>query len=76
VRGPHRGVAAHAGGIDLLNHLLRGGLYIGDDLLPQPTWPDDHQPRVDKFLSEIVTQPGLEVTLLNWASGLVLAVRT
>lgn len=22
---------------DLLNHLVRGGLYVGDDLLPQPT---------------------------------------
>ncbi len=60
---------------DLLNHLNVGGLYIGDDLLPQPTWPDDHQPRVDTFVAEIATQPGLRVTLMNWSSGLVVAAR-
>lgn len=61
---------------DLLNHLVLGGLYVGDDLLPQPTWPDDHQPRVDDFLSEIAAQSGLQVTLMNWSSGLVVASRT
>ncbi|MFN2495807.1 MAG: O-methyltransferase [Pseudonocardiaceae bacterium] len=61
---------------DLLTHLNLGGMYVGDDLLPQPTWPDDHQPRVDTFLAEIVTQPGLQVTVLNWSSGLVLGTRT
>jgi predicted O-methyltransferase YrrM len=61
---------------DLLNHLVLGGLYVGDDLLPQPTWPRDHQTRVDTFVSEIATQPGLQVTLMNWSSGLVLAART
>jgi predicted O-methyltransferase YrrM len=60
---------------DLLGHLVPGGLYVGDDLLPQSTWPEDHQLRVEEFLSKIVVQPGLEVTLLNWASGLVLAAR-
>lgn len=61
---------------DLLHHLTLGGVYVGDDLLPQPTWPTDHQPRVDTFLAEIATQPGLRVTLLNWSSGLVLGART
>jgi len=59
---------------DLLNHLNLGGVYIGDDM--QPTWPKDHQPRLDTFLSDIATQPGLQVTLLNWSSGLVLGART
>ena len=55
---------------DLINHIMYGGLWVGDDLLPQPTWPSDHQPRVDRFLDEIITEPGLVVTLMNWASGL------
>lgn len=60
---------------DLINLLRRGGLYVGDDLLPQPTWPADHQPRVDAFLTAIATAPHLHVTLMAWASGLVVAAR-
>jgi predicted O-methyltransferase YrrM len=54
-------------------HLTPGALYLGDDLLPQPTWPEDHQPRVDAFLAEIGDEPQLVTTLLDWSSGLVLA---
>jgi predicted O-methyltransferase YrrM len=57
----------------LLAHLASGALYVGDDLLPQPTWPADHQPRVDAFLAEIVAEPDLVVTLMRWSSGLVVA---
>ncbi|MGH3977970.1 MAG: O-methyltransferase [Pseudonocardiaceae bacterium] len=60
----------------LLNHLNHGGLYVADDLLPQLTWPEDHQPRVESFLTEIHDHTNLQVTLLAWSSGLVLAART
>lgn len=60
---------------DLLNHLTDGGLWVGDDLLPQPTWPADHQPRVDQLLDEITTQTGLVVTVMNWSSGLAVGAR-
>jgi predicted O-methyltransferase YrrM len=59
----------------LLGHLVAGGLYVGDDLLPQPTWPADHQPRVDAFVADIVAEPDLVVTLMRWSSGLVVAAR-
>jgi predicted O-methyltransferase YrrM len=59
----------------VLRHLALGGIYVGDDLLPQPTWPDDHQPRVDQFVAEVVKEPALVVTLMSWASGLVVASR-
>jgi predicted O-methyltransferase YrrM len=58
---------------DLLNHLNLGAFYVGDDLLPQPTWSEDHQPRVDNFLAEISTQRGLQATLMSWSSGLAIA---
>ncbi|MFI5782871.1 O-methyltransferase [Nocardia sp. NPDC051570] len=61
---------------DLLEYLLPGGIYIGDDLLPQPTWPVGQQTRVGRFLAEIPTQSGLRVALLNWDSGLVIGTRT
>ncbi|MGW1767174.1 O-methyltransferase [Streptomyces sp. NPDC002073] len=60
---------------DLLDLLAPGGIYIGDDLLPQPTWPTDHQPRVDEFLERLPGIPNLRTTTLRWASGLVVGAR-
>jgi hypothetical protein len=34
-----------------------------------------YQPRVDRFLDEITTQPGRVVTVMNWASGLAVGAR-
>jgi len=38
---------------DLLDLLKPGGLYVGDDLLPQPTWPGKHEARVAAFLVDL-----------------------
>lgn len=62
--------------LDTLIALLRpGGLYVADDLLPQPTWPEDHQQRVDGFLDRLPHLPALRAVTLAWASGLVVAAR-
>ncbi|MFJ5936548.1 hypothetical protein [Streptomyces sp. NPDC093071] len=47
----------------------------GDDLKPQPTWPDDHQSRVDRFVRELHRHDRMRWTLMDWASGLVVAAR-
>ncbi|QNE77221.1 hypothetical protein F0344_23755 [Streptomyces finlayi] len=60
---------------DLLDLLAPGGLYIVDDLLPQPTWPSDHQPRVDAFLEQLPGHTNLPGTATTWASGLVIGSR-
>jgi len=60
---------------DLLALLRVGGLYVGDDLLPQATWPPGHQERVDGFLSHLPEIENLRVTTMTWASGLVLGTR-
>ncbi|MFI5494741.1 O-methyltransferase [Actinoplanes sp. NPDC051859] len=63
--------------LDRLVSLLRpGALYVGDDLSPQPTWPHDHQGRVDAFLDRLVHERGIRPLIMNWASGLVVAART
>lgn len=59
----------------VIDHLTTGGLYVVDDLLPQPTWPTDHPSRVDRFLTEITTEADLAVTAMSWGSGLVVASR-
>ncbi|MET9607090.1 class I SAM-dependent methyltransferase [Streptomyces sp. NPDC006512] len=60
---------------DLLTLMRPGGIYLVDDLMPQATWPADHQPRVDKFLEQLPGIPNFTSTALRWASGLVIGVR-
>ncbi|MFE4332526.1 O-methyltransferase [Streptomyces sp. NPDC056831] len=60
---------------DLLDLLEPGGLYVVDDLLPQPTWPSDHQPRVDRFLVQLPEHTNLLGTATTWASGLLVGAR-
>ncbi len=55
--------------------LKRGGLYVIDDMLPQPNWPEGHQVRVDALVSRLEAHPDLVVTRLAWASGLIVAAR-
>lgn len=59
----------------LLRNMSPGALLIGDDLVPGPTWTERHPARVSAFREEIVREPRLAVTLLDWASGLVVAAR-
>src|SRR5439155_17078596 len=64
-------------GLDDALALLRpGGLYVGDDMLPQPNWPDGHQARVAGLIGRLTAAPGLASVVMDWASGLVVAART
>jgi predicted O-methyltransferase YrrM len=60
---------------DVLALLRPGGLYVGDDLLPQPTWPAEHQERVDGFLDRLPRVVELRATTMAWGSGLVVGAR-
>jgi len=54
-------------------HLAHGGLFVADDLLPQEKWTEAHYPRVERFREEIMAEPDLVPTLVDWASGIVIA---
>ena len=58
-----------------LTLLKRGGLYVIDDMLPQPNWPEGHQTRVDDLVARLERHPDLVVARLSWASGLIVAAR-
>jgi predicted O-methyltransferase YrrM len=61
---------------DLALSLLRpGGIYFIDDLLPQPSWPADHAPKVPPLIADLESHPGFIVTKLAWATGLMIVVR-
>ena len=58
-----------------LGLLKEGGLYVVDDMDPQPTWPAGHEARVAALLQHLIARPDLCVTKLSWASGIVIAAR-
>src|SRR5262245_13963752 len=58
-----------------LRLLAAGGLYVIDDLLPQPNWPDGHGARIEPLLAAIEQTPGLTCVRMAWASGLAVVAR-
>lgn len=52
-----------------------GGLYVIDDMLPQPNWPEGHADKVEALLRTLHALPGWHVTQMDWASGVAVAVR-
>ncbi len=67
------GKYSHLG--EALRLLKRGGLYVIDDMLPQPNWPDDHTPRVDELISILEGRDDLTITKLNWSTGIIIATK-
>jgi len=58
----------------VFRHLNPGAFFLADDLQPQAKWTDEHLPRVQKLRAEIFEEPCLFPTLVDWASGLLVAV--
>jgi predicted O-methyltransferase YrrM len=56
--------------------LLRaGGVYVIDDLLPQPNWPEGHAPRVPALIERLEQRGEFVTVKLAWASGVMIVVR-
>jgi len=60
---------------DALRVVKIGGFYIIDDMLPQPNWPADHQPKVAALLQTLDALDDFEIAKLSWSTGIVLAVK-
>ena len=60
---------------EALSLLRRGGIYVIDDLLPQPNWPEGHAPKVPVLIDDIERRDEFVTVRLAWASGLMLVVR-
>jgi predicted O-methyltransferase YrrM len=55
--------------------LKPGGLYLIDDMLPQPNWPPGHDRKVAMLISTLEQRPELTITKLSWATGLIVAAK-
>lgn len=60
---------------EALQMLNPGGLYIIDDMLPQPNWPDGHAAKATKLIAELEGRADLFVTKMAWASGLMICTK-
>lgn len=60
---------------ETLSLVAPGGLYVVDDMLPQPNWPEGHGAKVDALVAQLAALDDFAVTTLSWASGLVVATR-
>jgi len=52
-----------------------GGFYLIDDMLPQPTWPLGHAPKVAELMAYLAQRQDLRVTRLDWASGIIIPAK-
>ena len=55
--------------------LNSGGLYIIDDMLPQPNWPLGHDEKVRSFISGLESRNDLLMTKMNWSTGIIIITK-
>jgi len=60
---------------EVLAMLNPGGLYIIDDMLAQPNWPEGHDKKVVNLLNDLDARPDLTLVKQMWATGIVIAVK-
>jgi predicted O-methyltransferase YrrM len=58
-----------------LGTLAPGGMYVIDDMLPQPNWPDGHDRNVDRLVADLESRPDLHLVRLAWSTGILIAVK-
>lgn len=63
-------------GLELaLARLAPGGIYIGDDLLHHPAWPEGHAAKIAELLATLESDSRFAIVKIGWDTGLVIAVR-
>jgi predicted O-methyltransferase YrrM len=60
---------------EVLAMLNQGGLYIIDDMLEQPNWPEGHAEKVFNLIKTLESKTDLFLTKLDWSTGIIIAVK-
>ncbi len=60
---------------EALELLDDGGVFVIDDMLPQPNWPEGHEEKAAVLLREISGRTDLVAVPLDWSTGIVLITR-
>ncbi|KON88818.1 hypothetical protein AF332_19765 [Sporosarcina globispora] len=59
-----------------LDHLNVGGFYVIHDVFPQSVLPHHCGIKATKLLKTLQNRPDLDITEMDWSTGLLLAVKT
>lgn len=60
---------------EVLAMLNKGGLYLIDDMLPQPNWPEGHSEKAVNLTNYLERREDLLVTKQVWSTGIIIAVK-
>ncbi|WP_405415398.1 O-methyltransferase [Maribacter sp. Asnod1-A12] len=60
---------------EVLDLLQVGGFYIIDDMTKQPNWPTGHEDNVIELTAYLEQREDLQLTKMNWSTGLIMAVK-
>ena len=60
---------------EVLAMLEKGGIYIIDDMLPQPNWPDGHAEKAINLIAYLEGREDLLLTKQVWATGIIIGVK-
>ena len=60
---------------ETLSLVKPSGIYVIDDMLPQPNWPDGHAEKVARLVSALEQRDDFRISKLSWASGVIVATK-
>lgn len=60
---------------EALGLLNPGGIYLIDDMIQQDNWPEGHAEKASALLGNLRRREGLCLSILDWSSGVVIAVK-
>ena len=55
--------------------LKPGGIYVIDDMLPQPNWPEGHDLKAAGLIATLEQRSDLRIVKMSWASGVIIAIK-
>ncbi|MEM8762874.1 MAG: class I SAM-dependent methyltransferase [Bacteroidota bacterium] len=58
-----------------LQMVKKGGFYVIDDLLPQPSWPEGHDAKAEALVAELETRNDFAITTMEWSTGILIATK-
>lgn len=60
---------------EILALIKVGGLYVIDDMNPQPNWPEGHAEKASKLVQYLEEREDFTITKMNWSTGVILCTR-
>lgn len=60
---------------ETLELLKPGGMYIIDDMLPQPNWPNGHDQKALELVETLEQRHDIQLVKLAWSTGVMIVVK-